>query len=628
MTALPPELTIDDLTFADLLKVALDDLPGASGGAWTLHGAIDPGVTLLELFAWRFEQRLYAAEQVTEPLVRAGLRLLDLGDLGPAREAVTVLCLRGGGPARTLPAGSIMNLQDDDAGRQFATDSNLDILPVHRATVLGTVRSPGDQLELLLDRDGPILRDPTLSLLVQVRSRGGVRAAWEAPGIDVPPPATLRWTAVGPDGTEVPVDPEDGTGGLRRSGLVRVSWPAVWNTVGGHGCRLRAAVREGFFTEPAGILAVHANAVVARHLVPGEVEVTDQLAGLLALPGQRLRLPGTAGTLFDAPGSATLHLDELDGARHDWVSASSWVGVGPDERVFVVDRERGELVFGDGRAGRVPRPATGGAATVRHLLGGGPVGNLGHDGAWAHEAGVEVGTNPVAARGGTDPETSDTARQRAADELSRADRTVTRADVQTLASSTPGVDVARVRVSGGHHPGFPCVEVPSALTVTVVPQADRLGDIADWVLAPEPDPGLLQAVRRRVEQARLLGQEIFVGGPGYRAIRAWVTLTRSAGDDDVATRVTHALRRHLDPLVGGHGEKGWPFGGAVRPSDLLGVAGKAAGDETTVTSLSVAFDGGGAINCGELAVGPRDLVWLADVQVASTASVPGGGGLQ
>src|SRR5262249_44233690 len=150
---------------------------------------------------------------------------------------------------------------------------------------------------------------------------------------------------------------QDGTGGLRRSGLIRLAWPAVWNRVGGNGFRLRATVRDGFFTESVRVVAAHPNAVVARHLLAAEMGVSDQLARLLVLPYQRLVLPATAGILCDATGSATLRLSEIDGAVHEWGSVSSWVGVGPDERVFVVDRERGELVFGDGRAGRVPRPA-------------------------------------------------------------------------------------------------------------------------------------------------------------------------------------------------------------------------------------------------------------------------------
>ena len=117
MTALPPELVIDDLTFADLLKIALDDVPGSSAGLWTLHGAVDPGITLLELFAWRFEQRLYAADQDTDSTTRAGLRLLGLADPLPTRAATTVLGLRVDGPATGVEKGAVFELVADAGER-------------------------------------------------------------------------------------------------------------------------------------------------------------------------------------------------------------------------------------------------------------------------------------------------------------------------------------------------------------------------------------------------------------------------------------------------------------------------------------------------------------------------------
>jgi hypothetical protein len=625
MSTLPPELVIDDLTFVDLLKLALDDLPGASAGEWTLHGPVDPGVTLVELFAWRFEQRLFAAEQLTDDIVRAGLRLLGLAEPVAAQPAVTVLSLSA--PAVVaLPAGTAMDLADDAAGRQFSLDDDVDVLPVHRVSVVGSLRVPGDRIDFVLERDGARIVDRSLSMLMVVR--GPVRPAWDSLAHDVPPPATLEWTAVGPDGAEESVAVTDHTGGLRRSGIIRLAWPATWNRVGGDRCRLRITVVDGRYAEPAPVVSAHPNAVTARHRVPRSADVSDQLATLLPLPDQTLRIDGSAGLLVDAPGAVELRFTEADGGEHTWVSVASWVGVDPGERVFVVDRDRGELRFGDGLSGRVPRALTAPRADVRYALGGGAFGNLGRSGAWVQEAGAVVGTNPVPATEGADPEPLDLARQRAADELGRPDRTVTTADAVVLAVTTPGVGVARVHVSPGHHPGFPCVDIPSALTVIVVPEVDRDSAVDDWTLAPAPDAGLLAAVHQRLQAGRLLGQEVFVAAPRYHAVRVWLTITRSARDDAITEQVVTALRRHLDPLRGGSENDGWAFGGVIRPSELIGVAARAAGVEATVTALSVALDDGAATDCAELVIGPRDLVWLESAIVAWTAALPDGSGLR
>ncbi|MGO4362948.1 hypothetical protein [Terrabacter sp. RAF57] len=625
---LPAELLIDDLTFTDLLKIALDDVPGSSSGLWTLHGAVDPGVTLLELFAWRFEQRLYAADQVTESITRAGLRLLGVADPLPTAAATTVLGLGGDVPPTRIEAGALFTLESDTAGRQFSLVQPVSVLPVRAIEAQGELSGPGDVLELVLDRVGPRVVAHLLSVLVELSTDASVHAQWDVDAVDVPVPAALEWRALGPDGSSEPVTLDDGTCGLRRSGLLRLPWPEVWNQVGGSGCRLRATVSSGFFSEPPRVVSATPNAVTARHLVPGTADLTSGLAALLVLPHQRLTIRGTAGVLHDAPGSVTLELSEPDGQDHAWTSVADWVGVGPDDRVFLVDRARGELVFGDGLSGRVPRAASGGRAAASYALGGGTVGNLGRGGTWAQDGGAVVATNPVAATGGAEPEAIEVARQRAADALTVPDRIVTADDARQLALGTRGVAVERAHVRVGHHPGFPCVSLPAVLSVVVVPTVDRDGPVADWVPAPRPDEGLLSAVRTRLENARLLGQEVFVEAPVYRTVRVRVDVTRSAGTDILRDRVIEALTRYLDPLRGGPGEKGWPFGGAVRPSELAGVASRAVGPEVSVTNLAVELDDGEPTSCAGLAIGPGELVRIGDVVVARTDALPDGGGLR
>ena len=73
---------LDDSPGTDDVAAIRRRIPAESGGTWTLHAPVDPGVTLLELYAWLLEQRLYWLDQVPDSFVRAVLRLL--GDAGRA----------------------------------------------------------------------------------------------------------------------------------------------------------------------------------------------------------------------------------------------------------------------------------------------------------------------------------------------------------------------------------------------------------------------------------------------------------------------------------------------------------------------------------------------------------------
>ena len=93
--------------------------------------------------------------------------------------------------------------------------------------------------------------------------------------------------------------------------------------------------------------------------------------------------------------------------------------------------------------------------------------------------------------------------------------------------------VARAHAAVGDHPGFPCTLVPGAVSVYVVPAAPR-GDAglgpAGFRAGPAPDPGLLSQVRAALGAARLLGEELFVREPRYRAARLQVEVTGTPRD--------------------------------------------------------------------------------------------------
>jgi hypothetical protein len=72
---------LDDRTYGDLLEEARSLIPTYEP-EWTNHNPSDPGITLVELFAYLSEMMLYRLNRVTDANMHAFLRLLN----GPGRE--------------------------------------------------------------------------------------------------------------------------------------------------------------------------------------------------------------------------------------------------------------------------------------------------------------------------------------------------------------------------------------------------------------------------------------------------------------------------------------------------------------------------------------------------------------
>ena len=74
---------LDDRTYDSLVEEARGLIP-AYAPEWTNHNASDPGITLIELFAWLSEILIYRLDRVTDANMRVFLRLLNVPDWTPA----------------------------------------------------------------------------------------------------------------------------------------------------------------------------------------------------------------------------------------------------------------------------------------------------------------------------------------------------------------------------------------------------------------------------------------------------------------------------------------------------------------------------------------------------------------
>ena len=101
-----PDIQLDDRRFQDLVSEARLRIT-RSCPEWTEHNVSDPGITLIELFAWMTEMTIYRLNRVPDKLHVTLLELLGIQLDGPSSAATDVRFRQAGlhGQARE-PTGA------------------------------------------------------------------------------------------------------------------------------------------------------------------------------------------------------------------------------------------------------------------------------------------------------------------------------------------------------------------------------------------------------------------------------------------------------------------------------------------------------------------------------------------
>src|SRR5437870_9052231 len=136
--------TIDSRNYQELRDEALARIP-VHNPEWTNFNRSDPGVTLVELFAFLTESVLYRANQIPERNRKKFLKLLGLKlrTASAARGIVAFSNDKGPPEVATLPTGF-----EVQAGKlTFRLDQGLDVLPVDAHVFYKReVKDPSDEI--------------------------------------------------------------------------------------------------------------------------------------------------------------------------------------------------------------------------------------------------------------------------------------------------------------------------------------------------------------------------------------------------------------------------------------------------------------------------------------------------
>jgi predicted phage baseplate assembly protein len=605
-----PEIQLDDRRFQDLVSEARLKISRACP-EWTEHNVSDPGITLIELFAWMTEMTIYRLNRVPDKLHVTLLELLGIRLDGPSAAKTSLrfrlaepptepLPIPGGetevGTPRTTNDESIIFQVDEDfvipAAQPAAYVLQRGGQVKNVALAGGEARPQGaDQLPfgnppavgdaLYLGFEEPIGR-----LLIQVEvDASQARGAGVNP--DDPP---LRWEVSQGDNQWAEAEVlEDLTGGFNYgSGTVELELPprsAVQPLAGQRlhwlRCRIDDKTRHGSaattYTQAPEIYSITAAPIGARLPSTHASRVDGEILGVSdGTPGQVFPLRNSP-VLKPASGETLEVQDPESGDWSRWELRDDFVGSTEFDRHFAFDAVSGEVELGpairetDGgwtQYGAVP-PKGAVMRFTRYRWGGGRAGNVTAGTLRVLKstiAGVDTVTNPDPAVGGVDAEPLTHARERASMEIRSRYRAVTAEDFEFLAGEA-SPRVARAVCIPPREGGA----VPLHIVPRVLP-ADRQLRYDELV----PDEALMTEVAEYLDERRLIGTTIQLLPCRFRGLSVVVNLQASPLADTarVEEDVAHALYTYLNPLVGGSATgigPGWTFGRALNQGELYGI---------------------------------------------------------
>ncbi|WP_219996545.1 putative baseplate assembly protein [Nocardioides humi] len=433
---------------------------------WTDHNVSDPGVTLIETFAFITDELLYRLNRVPDRLYVTFLDLLGVTLYPPTPARVDVTAWLGAAAKEpiVLPAGAeVATVRTaQESAVVFATTTALTLPPRRLAHVVthpvgGEPERRDDELSLGTEfpcfSEQPAY-DDALYLGIDDAAPScaiGLRFTAHLQGVGVdptrPPLVWEAWTGTGWTGCDVD---HDTTGGLNRPGDVVVHVPpthvpsvVAQVRAGWLRCRV-VAPAEGYPFYSATPTVTEASAYTIGGTVTAihAETVTDEVLGLSeGVPGQVFTL--TRGPVVS--DGEPFVVEVAAGSGWDtWHEVATFADCDADARVVRLDRATGEVQLGpavreaDGslrQYGAVP-PKGAPLRVLAYRIGGGPAGNVAAGAIRILRTtvpGVDRVENRRAAVGGVAPETVEEAKLRGPLALRTRDRAVTCEDYEQLA---------------------------------------------------------------------------------------------------------------------------------------------------------------------------------------------------
>ncbi len=621
-----PVPNLDDRTFQDLVNEARRRIP-LYCPEWTDHNLSDPGITLIELFAWMTELLIYRLNKVPDKNYIKFLELIGVR-LAPANPATTDITFRLSAPpatAITIPRGTEVATVRTETQEAivFTTSEDLTI-------------SPPVLEAFLLSQDGSRFDDRLPLLREWEGLQAGLAAGGEAPSFPlfqpVPEPGNAFYLGFSSDlrGTVLvlniacderaahginPSNPpllweywdgaqqgwalfqrrpeaeawleSDGTRGFNQNGSIVLHVPrtAAETTVGlrqGYWIRCRVTPwtqEQGSYEQSPRLRAITCRAVGGTVPASNSVRVVGEVLGTSnGKPGQVMKV-AQVPMLPLGPGEVVEVQKEDNTGWEAWQEVKDFSASGPLDKHYICDPVTGEVQFGPAirspngqevQHGAIP-PRGSQVRLTSYRYGGGPRGNVGRGTLTVLKTSIPYVasvTNRRPASGGVDPESVENAKLRGPQALRTRNRAVTAEDFEYLArEASPSVGRARCVQPG--EVGQEGTPQPGVVQVLLVPaMATPKQQLTPQELALSRE--LREQVKQYLDDRRVLTSVLVVTEPEYLwvSVEARVKVRRGADPQSMARAVEQKLYQFIHPLYGGPEGTGWPFGRDLFTSEL------------------------------------------------------------
>jgi predicted phage baseplate assembly protein len=599
---------LDDRAFDDLVAEARQRI-ALYTPEWTDHNLSDPGMTLIELFAFMTDVALYRMNRVPDKhyVKLMGLLGMSLREAEPARVPVTFWLSAPQPVPIIIPSGTevattrtetenaivfstdgpadiivprlayFLTSSSDKAERRVFNNYNAGELSEGRVSATAFVSEPpttGDAFYLGFTDD---ISHHILGIDIEVPTAAGS-------GIDPNSPPYV-WEVLSNEANQswLSIEVEtDETKALNVSGMIRVYLPqmrraprddkmAYWVR-----CRLDTSRNPQNYTVSPTITRLQTAGwgvtINTTHVTRATNEVLGRSDGT---PGQTFFLqnvPVVARSVHES-----IAVKNVDGREELWQEIADFATSTPDDKHYTINSQSGEVRFGPAmpqRDGTIHRygaiPAQNSMLMMRqYRYGGGTIGNVAANAINILKTSIpyiQRVVNRQSAQGGLDAEDVNNAKTRVPGYLRTLNRAVTAQDFEYLAEEAAPGQVGRVF----------CLQPPltsrGEINILVIPSVTRLQSF----ISPESlhlSNELRERITQYLDERRLLSTRLQVMEPSYQWVETDVRLRVSRHQDPEKVRqaVEKKLFEFINPVIGGADGKGWQFGRDLYLSDIMAI---------------------------------------------------------